>query len=385
MALVRENINPEILTFSRERMGYAIPDIARKIPVGEERWLQWERGEAKPTTRQLVTISNKLDRTPAFFYLDKIPSEAAPFSEFRTINNLPLESGPPKLIAAIREARRNREELFTLYRSLNRDPKPAPHYDLNEVPIPQLAARVRDWLGITYETQSSWTSSSNALTSWKSLLEDQDVYILQFPSVDVQTCRGFTIAEERFPVIGINSRDSYNARIFTLIHELAHVLFRQSILINDSLANYFGEGIDLEQTCNRLAAEILVPEALLKADYTYDPTVREIQRLSNRYRVSGYVMLIRLKSEGLITQQEYNDLKPEFVFYDGSSKDRDGGDPYYNRIVQKGKLFLKTAFQSYFDGRINVMELATLAGWKVPNLNELAAKTFGWPEEGRYI
>jgi Zn-dependent peptidase ImmA (M78 family) len=94
--------------------------------------------------------------------------------------------------------------------------------------------------GITFEMQSSWTSSSNALTNWKNLLEEQDVYVLQYPSVEVNESRGFAIADDRFPVIGINSRDSYNARIFTLIHELAHVLFRNSVLINDSLTNYFG-------------------------------------------------------------------------------------------------------------------------------------------------
>lgn len=386
MPLVRENINPALLTFSRERMGYDIAGIARKVPVPEERWTQWERGERRPTTNQLITLAHKLDRTPAFFYLDNIPDEEAPLSEFRTINNLPLENVSPKLISVIREARRNRDELIRLYQAGNRSPESVPKYPVTNEPVTAIAKEVREWLGVTYEMQTSWTGSSNALTNWKNLLEEQDVYVLQYPSVEVSESRGFTIAEDVFPVIGINSRDSYNARIFTLIHELAHVLFRNSVLINDSLTEYFGNSRTLEQKCNRLAAEILVPSEYVAEEFNRnEPSIREIKRASNRFRVSGYVMLIRLLNLDLITQEEYNDLLPEFSFYNQNSGGGNGGDSYYNRIVQKGRLYLKTAFQCYFDDQITVAELANLTDWKVPNLNELAAKTFGWPEEGQYI
>lgn len=386
MPLIRENINPALLTFSRERMGYDIPVIAKKVPVNEERWLKWEQGEEKPTTNQLITLASKLDRTPAFFYLEDVPDEEEPLSEFRTINNTSLETASPKLISAIREAHRNREELFRLYEEMNRAPKMIPKYYVAGPTTEEIAKEVREWLEVTYEMQTSWTSSSNALTNWKNLLEEQDLYVLQYPSVEVSECRGFAIAEDQFPVIGINSRDSYNARIFTLLHELAHVLFRNSVLINDSLTNYFGNNQTLEQRCNRLAAEILVPgEDTVREFKRNILSVREIQRLSNRFRVSGYVMLIRLKNLDLITQEEYNWLEPEFSFYNQNTGGSDGGDPYYNRIVQKGRLFLKASFQSYFNGQITVAELANLTGWKVPNLNELAAKTFGWSEEGQYV
>ncbi len=386
MPTIRENINPYVLTFSRERMGYGIAEIAGKIPVKEEQWLKWEQGEEKPTTNQLITLADKLDRTPAFFYLENVPDEVEPISEFRTINSLPLESASPKLISAIREARRNREELFRLYDTMNRSPRTVPKYSATNRNIASIAKEVREWLGVTFELQTSWTSSSNALTKWKGLLEEQDLYVLQYPSVEVSESRGFAIAEDLFPVIGINSRDSYNARIFTLIHELAHVLFRNSVLINDSLTNYFGNNRTLEQKCNSLAAEILVPGENAAQEFSRnDISVQEIKRVSNRFRVSGYVMLIRLRNLDLISQEEYNWLEPGFSFYNQKSGGGDGGDPYYNRIVQKGRLYLKAAFQSYFNGQITVAELANLTGWKVPNLNELAAKTFGWAEEGQYV
>lgn len=380
------NINPQLLTFSRERIGYAIPDIAQKLQVKEEKWLSWEKGEQKPTTNQLIRIANYLDRTPAFFYLNSPPDEGEPLSEFRTINNNLLVSGSPKLIAAIREAKRNRETLLELYSEQRKTPVSIPSLDMVNGTVQEKGERIRNWLGISMSTQTAWRSSSEALTNWKDLVEEKDIYVVQFPFVDVDECRGFALSEEPVPIIGINSKDSYNARIFTLIHELAHILYRDSVLINDSLAGYFGSGRTMEQKCNRLAAEILVPEVELTREFNAQSfSVKEVKRLSRKFRVSGYVMLIRLKAVQLITEEDYRALESQFSFYDSSGKGSDGGNPYYNQIVRKGRLYLKTAFQSYFDNQINVAELANLTGWKVPNLNELAAKTFGWPKEGRYV
>ena len=386
MVSTQANINPQLLTFSRERIGYDIPGIAKKLQVKEERWLSWERGEQKPTTNQLIRIANYLDRTPAFFYLNSLPDEAEPLSEFRTINNNLLVSGSPKLIAAIREAKRNRQTLLSLYSEQRKTPEPIPKLNTIEGTVQEQAKEIRNRLGISFEDQKSWRSSSEALTNWKNLLEERDIYVVQFPYVDVEECRGFAISEERIPVIGINSKDAYNARIFTLIHELAHILYRDSVLINDSLADYFGGGRTMEQKCNRLAAEILVPEEDLKREFDrQNVSIKEVKRLSRKFRVSGYVLLIRLKTAQLISDETYRAMKPQFSFHDSSGKGSDGGDPYYNQIVRKGKLYLKTSFQSYFDNQINVAELANLTGWKVPNLNELAAKTFGWSKEGRYV
>ncbi|CAN5237825.1 XRE family transcriptional regulator [soil metagenome] len=380
------NINPELLTFSRERIGYDIPDIAGKLQVKEEKWLSWERGEQKPTTNQLIRIADYLDRTPAFFYLNSLPDEAEPLSEFRTINNNLFVSGTPKLRAAIREARRNRVTLLDLYSEQKKTPERIPVLDMPGGSIQEKAQKIRKWLGIFLEEQKSWKSSSEALTSWKNLLEQRDIYVVQFPYVDVKECRGFALSEESIPILGINSKDTYNAKIFTLIHELAHILYRDSVLINDSLAGYFGSGRTMEQKCNQLAAEILVPGEDLARDFdSHNASVNEVKRLSRTFRVSGYVLLIRLKTAQLISDEAYRAMESEFSFYDSSGKGSDGGNAYYNQIVRKGRLYLKTAFQSYFDNQINVAELANLTGWKVPNLNELAAKTFGWPKDGRYV
>lgn len=386
MPTARVNINPETLAFARERAGYPVGRIAEKMRVKEEQWEQWEQGEKKPTTNQLVTLAKYLDRTPGFFYLKEVPEEAKPLSEFRTINNQLLSEASPRLIKAIREAKRNREILIELYENQGKKPSEVPAINPEDNDIQSLADDIRDWLDVTIEKQKGWSGSSTALTRWKEILENKDIYVVQYPYVEVSESRGFALAKSKVPIIGINSKDSSNARIFTLLHELIHVLLRDSVMINDELTNYFPNGKrSLEQFCNRLAAEILVPANDLNRtfDKNTEP-VKEIRGLGRKYGVSTYVILIRLKTEKLISEQVYEGCLSEVSFY-GQSRQSDGGDPYYTRIVQKGRLFMRTAFQSYFQEQITLGELANITGWKVPNLNELAAKTFGWPEEGSYV
>lgn len=386
MPTARVNINPDTLAFARERAGYPVGRIAEKMRVKEDQWQQWERGEKRPTTKQLIDLARYLDRTPAFFYLKEVPEEKEPLSEFRTINNQLLLEASPKLIKAIREAKRNREIIFELYQNQGKELTEIPSINPDDSDIPLLAQKIRNWLEIPLEEQKRWSRSSTALTRWKEVLENKDIYVVQYPYVEVSESRGFALAESVLPIIGINSKDSSNARIFTLIHELIHVLLRDSVMINDELTKYFPNGQrNIEQFCNRLAAEILVPSDDLRQvfDAETEP-VKEIRGLGRKYGVSTYVVLIRLKTEKLISEQVYEGCLSEVSFY-GQSRQSDGGDPYYTRIVQKGRLFMRTAFESYFQEQITLGELANITGWKVPNLNELAAKTFGWPEEGTYV
>ncbi|PAU95213.1 hypothetical protein CK503_03165 [Aliifodinibius salipaludis] len=386
MPTARVNINPETISFARERAGYPIGRIAEKMRVKEEQWAQWEQGEKKPTTNQLIKLAKYLDRTPAFFYLEDLPDEEQPLSEFRTINNQLLLEASPKLIKAIREAKRNREIILELYKNQGKKLEKIPSINPDDSDILSLAKEIRSWLDVPLDDQKRWSGSSTALTRWKEVLENKDIYVVQYPYVEVSESRGFALAESVLPIIGINSKDSSNARIFTLIHELIHVLLRDSVMINDELTEYFPNGQrNIEQFCNRLAAEILVPSNDLRQAFDAETEpVKEIKGLSRTYGVSTYVVLIRLKTEKLISKQVYEGLLSEVSFY-GQSRRSDGGDPYYTRIVQKGRLFMRTAFESYFQEQITLGELANITGWKVPNLNELAAKTFGWPEEGSYV
>lgn len=387
MRSARIHITPEILTYAREKIGYSIPSISQEINVKPSLWEQWEEGKAKPTAIQLISIADKLERTPAFFYLEEPPVEEDIFTQFRTLENISLVGIDPKLIKIIMEAKRNRLNIIELYRQQNKDIQEVPEITSFPEGIGERGLVIRQWLGINEEIQFNFSAYSNALSSWRKLLEQKDIYLIQFPRIEVSEARGFAFAESKIPIIGINSQDSYTARIFTLIHELIHVFLRDSVLVNTNLTKYYSQGsVETEQYCNRLAAEILVPTISLKNTFNErNDTFQEIKRLARKYKVSPYMMAIRLYSSNLIMQSEFDGMKEELRTYTPSEKSLDGGNAYRNRIVQKGRLLLSNAFQSYFDGNITLAELSQLTQWKVQNLNKMAIEIFGGPKDMNYL
>src|SRR5688572_2665865 len=77
--------------------------------------------------------------------------------------------------------------------------------------------------------------------------------------------QGFAIADSLAPLVFVNSDDFKSAQIFTLAHELAHIWIGASAISNpdpvDVAKNLPASVNKTELFCNRVAAEVLVPEA----------------------------------------------------------------------------------------------------------------------------
>ena len=52
-------VNPEILSWARDRAGLSLSVLAKKMSIKEERLEAWEAGERKPTFKQAKTLANK--------------------------------------------------------------------------------------------------------------------------------------------------------------------------------------------------------------------------------------------------------------------------------------------------------------------------------------
>ncbi|GIV50096.1 MAG: hypothetical protein KatS3mg038_0617 [Candidatus Kapaibacterium sp.] len=106
--------------------------------------------------------------------------------------------------------------------------------------------------------------------------------------LSVEEFRGFVLVDEYAPLVFINSADGKAAQMFTLAHELAHVWVGESAAFD--LRNLQPATNKLEQTCNRIAAEFLVPENSLRAFWSkaqQDP--RPFQAIARHFKVSEIV------------------------------------------------------------------------------------------------
>ena len=148
--------------------------------------------------------------------------------------------------------------------------------------------------------------------------------------LEVSEFRGFAISNTYAPVVFINSSDAPTARLFTLLHELAHVWIGSSGVSDGNTAN----GRDEERFCNAVAGEFLAPEAQFRALWNADVNWEDnLAPLATRFHISKLAIGRRALDLGYISQGHYSDYYRMIlkVFQD----EKGGAGDYYRNATAK--------------------------------------------------
>jgi Zn-dependent peptidase ImmA (M78 family) len=138
--------------------------------------------------------------------------------------------------------------------------------------------------------------------------------------------------------------------MFTLAHELAHIWLGQSA-VSDVQALQLSEH-EVEQWCNRVAAEFLVPMAVVSEEYRRGADLQgELDRLAKRFKVSTLVILRRIHDTGGMSKEEFwyayeNELKRLLSITKGT-----GGDFYLTQAARVSKRFARALVISTLEGQ----------------------------------
>ena len=375
MAEYIQGINPTIIKWARERSGYTLQDVATSLNKDVETISNWESGEQAPTYVQLETLADKYKRPIAIFFFPEPPEEP----DF--VNQLALRSSEigqlaPSIRMLLRQARARQLSLMELNMGVN----PVEtrifhdlHAQLNVSPR-ELAQRTRAYLDISVETQASWRSAREALENWRELVEEKGIFVFKDAFRDASV-DGFCLTHEQFPVIYLNNSRSSVRQVFSLFHELAHLLLNENGITRDT--NPVDK--DIEGFCNQFAAEFLVPSRDLETLLNY-PVYNDaaIEELAGHYRVSRPLILLKLVDQDIFTFDDYNQkIKQWTEEYESRLEGRMGGESpgggnYYNtHAVYLGYRFVELAFTSYHQGQCSIEELADHLNVKVKNLHRL--------------
>jgi Zn-dependent peptidase ImmA (M78 family)/DNA-binding XRE family transcriptional regulator len=305
-------VAPGVLKWARETMGKTLDEVARRLDLGKATVEAWETGHKNPTLKQLRELSAFLKRPLAAFFLPAAPQEAPLPADFRT---LPADSKKPfteKTLLALRRARRLQSLSRELASSLGDRSTFAFETASLSDDIRSLAHRIRRRLGVTLERQLEWKNETEALNEWKKAVESLGVLVLEltFPIVEG---RAFSLTDDAYPVIVLNSGDSLNGRIFSLFHEFGHLLLGQS-----GICDYTEEGKLIEQFTNRFSGEFLVPGSVLLGHPLVESHIGEdwedddLQTLGRQFKVSREVILRRLLITGSTTREFYERKRAEW-------------------------------------------------------------------------
>lgn len=258
-------INPEMLIWSRKTVNLTDDLAAQKIGISIETLNDWEEGSSFPTIKQLYRVAHIYQRPFSLFYLPHPPKHFKALKDFRKfpdVNKTDPES-EYLLQKEILLFQSKREIAISLYQELE---IPVPNFNLSgkSTDTPQnLARSIIEHLEINHRKIADIKPGFEALNYWKTKLEKKGILVFQAEGIPLTIMRGACIAETALPVIILNGKDSPNGKIFTLFHELTHIILRK-----DGISNFrFGQKNlydKIEILCNQTAAETLVPTSSLR-------------------------------------------------------------------------------------------------------------------------
>ena len=86
--------------------------------------------------------------------------------------------------------------------------------------------QIRKILGISWETQIAWGEEYEARINWRLAPEDRGVRVFQASGIKLAEIRGVCVPDYPLPVVVLNSKDAPHGRIFSAVHEFAHILLQ---------------------------------------------------------------------------------------------------------------------------------------------------------------
>lgn len=362
-------ITPEVVTWARERAGFSV-DAAmadfRKI-------VEWEAGEAFPSYPQLERMADKF-KVPVAVFFFPAPPDLPPIEEtFRTLGPDQISEIPPRIRLLLRKARTFQMGLEELHNGRN----PAERLITRDLafrpsdPIERIAGQVRDYLGVSMEQQFAWGSADTALEEWRKVLLNVGVYVFK-DSFREPDYSGFCLYDNEFPIIYVNNTTAKTRQIFTLFHELAHLLFHTSGV--DTQGDRFVDELDgdnrrIEVICNRMAACLLVPEETFDAAFAgHAPTEAAAAELAQLFSVSREFIFRKFLDRDLISSAEYDRAARRWA---EQGQRGSGGDHYNTKIAYLGTEYINLAFQRFYQNRIDYNQLADILDTKPKNLTRL--------------
>lgn len=375
--LTVDAVKPDVLIWARTSMGLSQQQAAQKLDMPLIQLRLLEEGPEVPTIGQLRKMAEVYRRPLAALFLPEPPADFSVMRDYRLLPGNDRKPYSPNLIREFRRARSQHDVAVDLA-ELSGDVSSPFTLVLRLDDDPEIAGQaIRSWLRVP-DGDSDHPYQPPSLGQWIDLIEDQGILVIQVRGIDIEEMRGCSISDQPFPVVMLNSKDSVRGRVFTLMHELAHILLRSGGIcdLQDQRQRNTEEKGRVERYCNQVAAAVLMPQVLVE----HDPRVRrfsitnahsdeQLKDLADAYGVSREAMLLRIVNLGHATWDDYYSKRPYFRRMDDSEERTPGHPGYYRSHIRRmGKRYTGSVVGAYHDRNITGSELADYLDIMVENL-----------------
>jgi len=386
--LPRCRIEPEVLEWARTSIRLDIADAARRARVLPDTLAQWEASGATLAFTKMEMLAQAYRVPVAALLFPTKPTEAPLPVDRRALPNKAGYNVTTATILAVMFARSVQSASLELADLTGALSPLLPQIGSGESAC-AAAERVRGLLGVSIPEQRAFRKASVAMREWSRALEAIGVYVLH-RSWPIHEGRAFSIGGIR-PVIVLNDADEDVAQVFSLFHELCHILRGEESLCDAAYSGYDEADRRVEVFCNAFAGELLVPPH----DLIEHPTVAahqgsewsdsSLHRIALDFAVSRETVLRRLLTQGLTTptvyerererlQGEYDEYVARTALRRKSTKSK-GGPPWPDRVVHsRGTRFSAEVVAAHSAGLISSFEAGGYLGTTprhLPGIREL--------------
>lgn len=351
MAAVPAPVSPDVVRWAVEEDGRLPAELAEALRVDEETLLAWLDGDAKPSKGQVTRLAAVLHRPRALFFLPSPPAGAALPTSFRHPPGAQRDVSQAARLE-LRRARRVQDAVSWALRAA--PPVELPGYSLDEDPE-AVGDLVRAWSGVGSEEQTQWRGGDYAaLNGWRQALDRLGVLVFSI-EIGRGDVRGFSAWHPWAPMIAVNvSAVSPAARVFTLGHELGHLVTRtdaaciepQSLVVD----------VDVERWCERFAASFLMPRdqvqriARLRGLGLRPAQVDDVKALMEYFGVSARAAALRLIALEYAPPRFYADIEAVFRPKPAPERDPNAKRKRSPRDVQREREFGGRALREILNG-----------------------------------
>lgn len=211
-------------------------------------------------------------------------------------------------------------------------------------------------------------------------IEDAGIFVFH-ESIKESDIKGACISdpEDIAHIVVINTRKQNSAsRIFTLLHEVAHVLLRET-----GISNAYVRKNEIERFCNRFAINFLVPRIKFQ-EFCVSSGIRRnevssqhVKRVARLFNVSQQAIAIRFEELGYAEDGFYHDWLEQFRGREFPDEISDFGrsdqpDQGVIKLAKYGTLFARVVVRALSERKTDLIEVFRYARLKPQYVQKLS-------------
>jgi len=305
-----------------------------------ESLFKWKTGEKTPTFNQVESVSRAVRIPLGYFFLKIPPNEDFPILQYRTIGSKGADEPGRDMVDTLNHM----EDVQGWMREYMIDAGYDRLHFVGSCTVRQDRAatvdHVRDVLQISVNWHERITTRTDAFKYFRKKLENIGVLVMMSGIVgnntrrklNVEDFRAFTLVDEYAPLIFINANDSDGAKLFSLLHEFAHIIFGMDDVYNDRYGNADGVAA-IETLCNFVAAEALVPADSFHREWRRLPDhdmSGKLQALSTSFKCGAVVIARKALDSQYIDKERYKAVVEDAVNQFKNARGKGSGGNYYS-------------------------------------------------------